>query len=265
MQLGMSTAAFYGRWETEEAARQIAKLPLDCAEVFLQSSSETTVPFAGIVKENLGGMPCTSVHPMGAYENYMARRPARQMQDAFDQFRRILDAGAVLGAKTFVYHGRHTPLLNPLAWDLSWNVEALVPMCEEAAQRGMAIGWENVYWCQLTEPKRVLEAKEALSDVRFTLDIKQAMRAGQDPLDFVRAMGERLCNVHVCDWKEDGTLCLPGEGVVDFDALFAALDETGYDGPVIMEPYLGMIESEEALLRSIDFLRAAMESCRREE
>ena len=81
MQLGMSTAAFYGRWETEEAASRIAKLPLDCAEVFFQSSSENTVSFAGLVKEKLGGLPCTSVHPVGAYENYMARRPMRQKKD----------------------------------------------------------------------------------------------------------------------------------------------------------------------------------------
>ena len=171
MLLGLSTAAFYGRWETEEAAAQIARLPLDCAEVFLQSDSENTPEFGEQVRENLNGMPCTSVHPMGGYENYMAGRPARQVRDAFDHFRRVLDAGAAMGARTFVYHGRNTPLLKPLPWNLPWNVEALAPMCEEAAQRGMVIGWENVCWCQLTEPSRVLEAKAALPQVRFTLDI----------------------------------------------------------------------------------------------
>ena len=46
----------------------------------------------------------------------------------------------------------------------------------------MVIGWENVCWCQLTVPGRVLEARAALPQVRFTLDIKQAMRAGGDPV-----------------------------------------------------------------------------------
>ncbi len=254
----MSTAAFYGRWETEEAAQQIAKLPLDCAEVFLQSESENSTAFGALVKSNLGDTVCTSIHPIGNYENYMAGRPARQVRDAFDHYRRILDVGAALGAKTFVYHGRNTPQLAALPWNLKWNVEALGPMCEEAEKRGMVIGWENVYWCQLTEPSRVLEAREALPQVRFTLDIKQAMRAGCDPIAFVEAMGERLCNVHVCDWQEDGTLCLPGEGSFDFDALFAALERVKYVGPVIMEPYLKLIKSEEALLRSIAFMRNKM-------
>ena len=255
MQLGISTAAFYGRWETEEAAAAISKLPLDCAEVFLQSDSEYAVAFARLCRENLGGVRCTSVHPLGHHENHLARRPKRQMQDGFDAFRRVLDAGAALGAKTYVYHGRHTPMLRPLAWDLGWNVEALTPMCEEAAARGMVIGWENVWWCQLTQPERVLEARKALPQVRFTLDVKQAMRAGCDPVAFVRAMGPQLCNVHVCDWREDGALCLPGEGIFDFDALFSALRDVGYGGPVILEPYLALIQSDEALARSMAFVK----------
>jgi len=259
MKLGISTAAFYGKWETEEAAEQIASLPLDCAEVFLQSESENTTEFASIVKSNLRNIECTSIHPLGGYENYMAGRPARQIRDAFDHYRRVLDAGAEMGAKVFVYHGRHTPLLSPLPWNLAWNIEALVPMCEEAEKRGMVVGWENVCWCQLTKPECVLEARDALPQVRFTLDIKQAMRAGCNPVDFISAMGDRLCNVHVCDWREDGSLCLPGEGIFDFDALFAALHQTEYNGPVIIEPYLRLIESMDTLERSISFVRSKIE------
>ena len=165
MKLGLSTAAFYGRYETEDAAARIAQLPLDCAEVFLQSDSENTVDFARLVKKNLSGMPCTSIHPLGGYENYMAGRPARQVRDAFDHFRRVLDAGQALGAGVFVYHGRNTPLLKPVPWNLAWNIEAIVPMCEETEKRGMVIAWENVCWCQLTEPARVLEAKARQNDV----------------------------------------------------------------------------------------------------
>lgn len=265
MRLGLSTAAFYGRYETEEAAEHIAELGLDCAEVFLQSESEETTAFASLVKRSLCGVPCTSIHPLGGYENYMAGRPNRQIRDAFDHFRRLLDAGAELGAEVFVYHGRNTPLLSPLPWNLAWNIEALVPMCEEAEKRGMVIGWENVCWCQLTEPVRVMEARNALPQVRYTLDIKQAMRAGCDPMAFIRAMGDRLCNVHVCDWDENGKLCLPGEGVVDFDALAHALLAVGYHGPVIMEPYRALIKSDEALRRSIAFLRNIIEGVKFDE
>ena len=84
------------------------------------------------------------------------------------------------------------------------------------------------------------------------------MRAGCDPIAFVEAMGDRLCNVHICDWREDGTLCLPGEGCMDFAALMRALRRVGYDGPIVMEPYLRLIKSDEALLQSIAFMRNIM-------
>ena len=44
-----------------------------------------------------------------------------------------------------------------------------------------------------------------------------------------------------------------------FGAFFAALAQTGYDGPVIIEPYLRLIKSEEALLASIRSMRALLE------
>lgn len=259
MQLGLSTAAFYGRWETEEAAERIARLPLDCAEVFLQTTGEYTPEFALETRKRLAGIPCTSVHPLGTcFENGIVSRSPRQRRDTFNVFLSVLDAGRVLGARAYVYHGRHSPRLEALPWNLEQNIAALAPMCAEAEKRGMVIAWENVFWCQLTTPERVREAKAALPQVRFTLDIKQAMLAGCDPIEFVRAMGDALCNVHVCDWDRSGKLFLPGEGAFDFLALFRALREAGYDGPVIMEPYLELIGSDGALSRSIDFLRAQM-------
>ena len=259
MQLGISTAAFYGRLETDEAAEAISRLPLDCAEAFLQTVSEYEPAFARTMRACFGSLRCTSLHPMGLhFETAMTSASRRQRQDAFDMFRRVLDAGQALGARTYVYHGLCSARLSPLPWNWQRNLDALVPMCEEAALRGMVIGWENVFWCQLTTPERVAEAAAAFEPVRFTLDIKQAMHAGCDPLAFVRAMGSRLVNVHVCDWGADGRLCLPGEGCFDFPALMQALRGVGYQGPVILEPYLSLIASGDALLRSIAFLRDAM-------
>ena len=258
MQIGLSTAAFYGRWETEEAAAQMQALGMDCAEVFLQTDSEYTPAFARLVREKLGGVPCTSVHPLGTqFENGLFSRSPRQRRDALAQYCRVLDCAAELGARCYVYHGRHTPQLRALPFDMQANAGVLETMGEEAARRGLAVAWENVCWCQLTTPQRVLEARATMPGVRFTLDIKQAMRAGCDPLQFVKAMGDGLFNVHVCDWDDSGRLCLPGEGSFDFAALFAALHRAGYVGPVVMEPYLELIADDGAIARAAAFLRRA--------
>ena len=259
MRIGLSTAAFYGQLETEMAAEQMEKYHVDCAEVFLQTRSEYTAEFAGEVKKRLGSVRCTSVHAKGThFENDFFGRSARQRQDALDGYQRILDAAAELGAFCYVYHGRHTALLSPLPFNLSANTEVVGKMCEEADARGILLAWENVSWCQLTTPERVLSIRRALPQVHFTLDIKQAMRAGCDPLEFIPAMGEALCNVHVCDWDQSGKLCLPGEGKVDFAALFKALRAAHYEGPVILEPYLALIQDKNALERSLTFLRCEM-------
>ena len=256
MLLGLSTGAFYGRWEPEEAASHIAGMGLECCEVFLQTFSEYTREFARDVRERLGGTACTSVHPLGTeFENGMFSQSARRRRDTMDVFCRVLDAGAELGASMYVYHGRFAPRREAHPWNAQANAEVLALMGEEAKARGMTVAWENVEWCQLTDEDRVRETRRLMPSLRFTLDIKQAMRAGRDPFEMARAMGDALVNVHVCDWDERGKLCLPGEGTFDFAGFLALLRELRYGGPVIFEPYLGLIKSEEALENSIAYLR----------
>lgn len=98
MKIGLSTAAFYGKWEVEEAAALLGRYGADCAEVFLQTRSEYAREFARLVRKNLNGVPCTSVHPFGtAFENEFFARSTRQRADALDTFRHALDAAAELG------------------------------------------------------------------------------------------------------------------------------------------------------------------------
>lgn len=84
------------------------------------------------------------------------------------------------------------------------------------------------------------------------------MRSNVDPLEMGRAMGNALVNVHVCDWNEDHSLALPGNGIFDFNALSSMLREISYDNTVILEPYLRLVTDEDALLRSIAFLRSTL-------
>ena len=46
MKIGLSTAAFYGKWEVEEAAALLGRYGAECAEVFLQTRSEYAREFA---------------------------------------------------------------------------------------------------------------------------------------------------------------------------------------------------------------------------
>ena len=65
MKIGLSSAAYYGQLETDDAAAHIAELPLDTCEVFLETPSEYTTDFTFRMRYNMNNFPVTSVHPLG--------------------------------------------------------------------------------------------------------------------------------------------------------------------------------------------------------
>ena len=85
----------------------------------------------------------------------------------------------------------------------------LVPIFRElldvAAEYGITLCLENVSWCFFHAPAFGAELKARLGDhrLKFVLDIKQAVRSGEDPFAFVEAVGEDLENWHLCDYAFD--------------------------------------------------------------
>jgi len=68
-------------------------------------------------------------------------------------------------------------------------------------------------------------------------------------------MGRDIRHVHVLDWNEQGDLCLPGEGIVDWAGVLHALRNVGYDGTILLEPYEYLARDEAALRKSLAYLR----------
>ena len=259
MRIGLSAAAFYGRMETEDQAAYLTQFAPDCCEIFLETHSEYSASFGALVKERLQGIPCVSVHPKGTqFEPDLFGQSPRQREDAGRIFRGVLDAGQSLGAQWYVWHGSPclTGRITPERIRLLGERFPLLQ--QEAQSRGLEILWENVSWCAVQTPEDVRELKTLLLGIRFTLDIKQAFRAGVEPLDMLRAMGEDVRHVHVLVWDASGKLCLPGVGTVDFRRLLGELGQLGYAGSVIIEPYPQLAVDEDALRRSLAHLRACV-------
>ena len=260
MKLGLSTAAYYVRLETEDAAAHIQKrFELDCVEVFLETRSEYSADFGRLVREKLNGVPATSVHPLGtAFENSVFGRSARQRADAMEIVCGVLDAAQALDAGIYVYHGNHNAKGGGVSDNFERFQEGLALMNAQAKARGIRLCWENVSWCVMSTPERVRKVRDMYPDMGFVLDVKQAMQSGFDARDFLTVMGDRLMNVHVLDCDAQGKLCLPGQGCYDFKGFFAALRSIGYDKTVILEPYSTSFSRDEEIEESIAFLRAAM-------
>lgn len=254
MRIGLSTAAYYGRLETEDAAAKVSALGLPCCEVFLETYSEYTPAFGAVVRDKLGDTQAVSIHcKTQHFESDILGQSARQRADAYALMERFLDAGQLLGAGLYVYHGPAN-LRGSTPDFVRWQ-EAIARVIDMAAARGIAFCWEVVSWCHLNSPQRVQLFQQLWPSLGFVLDIKQVLQLRQNPLDYVRAMGKALRHVHVLDMDTNGRLVLPGQGITDFSALATALRDVGYTGDIILEPYASLAENDDEILACIDWLR----------
>lgn len=235
MRIGLSSAAFYGMMETEDAAQHLSAYAPDCCEVFLETASEYNSAFGQLAASKLEGLPCVSIHAKGTqFEPDLFGASPRQRWDALQILAGALDAGKALGAKYYVFHGPASPAGRIFPQGIR-QLETIFPQMQaQAAARNLEILWENVSWAALQTPEDCRVLLDRLPDLRFVLDIKQCMRAKVSPLAMMAAMGRHIAHVHVLDWQEDGTLCLPGQGCFDFPDFFHRLQDLGYAGDIIL-------------------------------
>jgi sugar phosphate isomerase/epimerase len=144
------------------------------------------------------------------------------------------------------------PLISGVRYDDAWKrfIDTWLQCAEEAQNEGVLVVWEFEPGFQFNKPSEVLKMMEAVNHPNFKVlfdschgHMCAAMGARQEePLnrlpggvvEFVRIMGEHIGYVHLID--SDNTLhdnwtsthAPFGTGYIDFDALTAAILETGY-------------------------------------
>ena len=73
-------------------------------------------------------------------------------------------------------------------------------------------------------------------DVKLGPDLNWLLRAGVDPVEFVRRHRGRISFVHLRDQNADGRWSEAlGEGSMDYAAIAHALHDTGFSGPAVVE------------------------------
>ena len=156
-----------------------------------------------------------------------------------------------LGAKIFVLHGailssRCTP---------SHYIKQFALLAETARSYGVTVAQENVSYCMSGKLEFLKMMKRELGPLaNFVLDLKQARRSCENPLDYVDALGSSIIHCHVSD--ADGSHdCLPvGEGCFDFAALSRRMRANGFDGAYIVELYRENYREFTQLKQSVDRL-----------
>lgn len=255
MNFGISTSCFYPL-NTEEALEYLGKSGVEQCEVFLNSTSETTPEFAKKLRKiaDYYGLKIVSVHPFSSFaETFMLfSEYQRRFDDTLEFYKRTFEVTSILGADISVIHGG----LIPEKINREKYFERFGRMIDEGKRFNVRVTPENVNRHLSESPAFLREMKAALGDdFRLVFDVKQANRAGYDPIEFAKEFAEDIIHVHISDHDNENDCLPPSEGHFDFRELFSILRSVGYDGSCIIELYRQNYGDYEELLKSLEFVQ----------
>ncbi len=251
-EIGVSTAAFYPAYLTEDALTAAGELGFLVTEVFLQTREEYTPAFGKTLDERRRAFG-TRVHSLHLHNDFFELWSPypRMLAEARERFQHTLDIAARLEAQALTWHGIRFGFKNPAF--VARFLDCTAWAAEQAHAAGVTLCLENVSWCYLRTPEQIRTLDEYGVPVGFTFDSFQAGETPTDPTALIRAMDGRLTTVHLADYDPVGPRHLPlGEGVLDWPGILHALAAVGYGGPLIIE--LAGIDNVETLRTSRTFI-----------
>lgn len=257
MRTGISTACFYPQ-PVEEILPVLAEAGVHAIEIFFNTESEFQPPFYQRLGEAAArlGLEIISIHPytslmegMLLFSDYK-----RRTEDGMQQYERYFACAAALGAKFLTFHGERDmgPADSPERW--ARKCEVYHRLCALASSYQVTLAQENVAWCRSGRPDYIRALCRDVPELRYTLDIKQARRAGQDWRQFVAIEQERLVNIHINDYSGTESCLLPGQGTIDYPDFFSCIQKAHYNGHVLIEVYRTNFGDVAELARAVQVL-----------
>ena len=259
MKTGISTACLYPL-ETEKSLGILLEAGYRTFELFFNSPSELEEEYLDRLCGRLSaaGGEIYSYHlflsgfePVMFFSDY-----PRRFEDSLELYRRWAVALARRGARVAVLHGarRDTQMT------AEEYCERFLSLSGALAAEGVTLAQENVCRCASALCANIRRMRECAGrgGMKFILDVKQALRAGEDPFAMLEAMGEDIAGVHVSDNAPGRDCLLPGEGNMEFARLADALCRYGYDGPLLVEVYRQNVEDPGQLVRSRHYLEGVL-------
>lgn len=234
---GVSTACLYPL-PLEESLYSLAVNGISCTEIFINTNSELKKSFSHNISQLLKrfDVKCVSVHPFTSEMETMMffSDYERRIDDSLEYYKIYFDFMNNIGAKVFIFHGSK----NGLSKNKELFCERYSKLWRLGKTFGIKTALENVSRCQSASSVFIRDISNMLgSEFSFVLDTKQAIRAGENPINFIDAVGKNLVHVHISDSGELGD-CLPiGKGRFQFKQFFEKLNSFNPDCNIILELY----------------------------
>lgn len=237
MQAGVSTACLYPDL-LEEALYELALSGISHVELFFNADSELRRPFVANLADIMQhfGVTCRSVHPFAAPIEPMMlfSKYERRVEDMLDYYKRTFEAMQLLGADVFVFHGNDVN--HPVPVD--FYCERFARLADAGREFGVTVAQENVVRCQSGSLRFLREMSLRMGGkVKFVLDTKQAVRAGESPSEMLRTLGSHVIHVHISDHSDKGDCLLLGSGNFRVRGFLEDLYRFSPESSVILELY----------------------------
>ncbi|MCY4146967.1 MAG: sugar phosphate isomerase/epimerase [Chloroflexi bacterium] len=259
-----------------EMARQLPAEGLEMYEGFFTSLADSYINSVGEAIAAAGfAMPMLCCSPDFTNPDKAARQRAIDREIRMIRITRLLGGQ---GAVCRVLSGQRYPEVSRQQ-GIEWVVECIEQVLPAAREQGVVLGLENHYkdgfwrYPEFAQKMDVfLELLDAIPEREYfgvQYDPSNAIVAGDDPLELLRAVAGRVVSMHASDRflalgasleslrSSDGTIGyapelqhgVTGRGLNDYDAIFAILRDAGYSGWVSIEDGMnGLDEMRESLL-----------------
>lgn len=247
---GISTACLYPEL-LEESLSKILNAGIKNTEIFVNTHSEVTSEFTDMMKSILknSNAVCTAYHPftcpiepMMLFSGY-----ERRVTDFLDYHKYYFEAMNKLETEIFILHGN----MNVIAVPEDFYFENFLRLSETAREFGITVAQENVARCQSRSLDFLKSMSEKLKDnARFVLDIKQAVRSGEDPMTMADVLGNKIIHVHMSDHNAENDCLLPGKGSFNIKEFLTKLKKKGFEGSVMTEVYRSSFTDINELIES---------------
>jgi D-psicose/D-tagatose/L-ribulose 3-epimerase len=251
MRFGANTFIFRSPFSTEKDLDLIPKLKgmgFDLIEVAVEDPALIDVAElkAALEESDMGVVTCGA---FGPGRNISSLDPVER-QAAKDYLVWMIDAAAELGSDVVagpMYSAvGKARLEDPADRDQEWQyaVEGLKEIATYAGEKGVKLAFEPLNRFETDLVNVVDQGLKLIEDVGspdlgFHLDTFHMHLEEKDSAAAVRKAGDRIFHFHACE-NDRG---VPGSGQVDWEGVFEALFEVGYDGNVVIESFTPEVKS----------------------
>ena len=277
VELAFGTNA-YTRFSLPEAVRRIAEHGYAGAELLADAPHAFVPSFDDADREALAdaleetGLAVSNVNAntaMGYYDDAPPSaffEPSIITADDDDRARRVeytkgaIDLAAAVDAPAVcVATGRPLPG-NPPERAREYLLDSLHEVLDHAEPAGVDVGieFEPELLVECTDEVLALIEEVDRDSLGVNLDIGHAAVYGEDPAESVRRCAGHITGIHLEDIvggrRGKHYHRIPGEGDLDFEAVFEALDDVGYEGFATLELYTYPDEPDRAAREALEAL-----------